>query len=298
MKKLIVIVSACCLLSDVSAQSKLKVVPLMPEQAHYLKGESHAAPGTVSRSCLRVTLPPNTVTWYYTFTTTSNKGEKTAPIRLAEQLRKVLDTTGKTEFHIDTVLVPAGTQSIDVYLFQTTGDANKFKRNEADILYNVSATRKNSLMETVQVKEVLHGTCYIGLRDPGTKGANVSIEAAAIVRETPKSVIQAENFGNLGWKEYQLGHFDKSIDYCNQALALDSNLSWVQFNKALSSMVKGENAYELYVTGVRLNKNDDNAREVCLTAIDNIDAAVKKYDNLQNVELIREKLAKRAEELR
>jgi tetratricopeptide (TPR) repeat protein len=298
MKKLIAIVSVCCLLGDTSAQSKLKVVQLLPEQSHYLKGESHATPGTVSRTCLRVTLPPNTVSWYYTFTTTSNKGEKTAPIKLADQLRKVLDTTGKTEFHIDSIFVPAGTMPIDAYLLQTADDANKFKRNQEDMLYNVSATRKHSMMETVVVKEVLHGTCYIGLREPGAKGANVAIEAAAIVRETPRNVIQAENLASLGWKEYQAGHFDKCIDYCNQALALDSNLSSVQFNKALSSMVMGNNAYELYVTGMRLNKNDDDARQVCLTAIDNIDAAVKKYDNLQNVELIREKLAKRAEDLR
>lgn len=298
MKKLVVAISACCVLNALSAQSKLKVVPLMAEQAHYLKGESHATPGTVSRTCLRVTLPPNTVTWYYTFTTTSNKGEKTAPIRLAEQLRKVLDTTGKTEFHIDTVLVPAGKQPIDIYLFQTTDDANKFKRNENDMLYNVSATRKNTMYETVIVNEVLHGTCYIGLRDPGAKGANVSIEAAAIVRETPKSVIQAENLGNMGWKEYQAGHFDKCIEYCKQALALDSNLSGVQFNMALSNMVQGNDAYELYKKAVRLNNNDDSPRDACLTAIQNIDAAIKKYDNLQNVELIREMVSKQADKFR
>lgn len=280
------------------AQSKLKVVSLLAEQSRYLKGEAHAAPGTVSRVCLKVNLPPNTLTWYYTFTTTYNKGEKTAPIKLADQLRKVLDTTGKTEFHIDTIFVPAGSAPIDAYLFQTTDDANKFRRGQEDMLYTVTDTRKNSMYETVPVNDVPKGICYIGLRNPGSKGVNIAIEVAAIVRETPKSVIQAEKLGSMAWKEYMAGHFDKCIDYCNQALALDSNLSSVQFNKALSSMVMGNNAYELYATGIRLNKNDDSAREVCLTAIDNIDAAVKKYDNLQNVELIREKLAKRAEDLR
>jgi hypothetical protein len=298
MKKLIAVVSACCLLNAVSAQSKLKVVPIMAEQSHYLKGGARAAPGTVSRLCLKVNLPPNTVVWYYTFTTTANKGEKTAPIRLADQLRKVLDTTGKTEFHIDTIFVPAGTRHIDAYLLQTPEDANKFKRNQEDMLYNVSATRRNSLMETVTVKEVLHGQCYIGLRNPGSTGANVAIEVAAIVKETPKSVIQAENFGNLGWKEYQAGHFDKCIDYCNQALALDSNLSWVQFNIALSLMVTGKESLDSYVKGIRLNKNADDPRQACLDAIDKIDVAFKKYDDLKDHDLIRNVLADEAEKYR
>lgn len=298
MKKLIALLIACSIGNALWAQSKLRVVPLLAEQSRYLKGESHAAPGTVSRVCLKVNLPRNTVSWYYTFTTTSNKGEKTAPINLAGQLRKVLDSTGKTEFHIDTIFVPAGSAPVDAYLLQTTDDANKFRRNEDDMLYDVTDTRKNSMYETVPVNDVLEGACYIGLRNPGAKGVNIAIEVTAIVSETPKNVIQAENLGNMGWKEYLAGHFEKCIEYCKQALALDSNLSGVQFNMALSNMVMGNDSYELYATGLRLNKNDDDARNACLTAIDNIDDAVKKYDNLKNVELIRDKLAKRAEDLR
>jgi hypothetical protein len=298
MKKLIIVVIACGMCNAVWAQSKLKVVPLIAEQSHYLNGETHAAAGVVSRIYLKVNLPPNTIAWYYTFTTTSGKGQRTAPIKLAEQLRKVLDTTGKKEFHIDTIFVPAGSTPIDAYLFKNTAEANKFKMKEEDMLYDVSATRKNSMYETVPVKGVLKGTCYIGLRDPGAQGANIAIEAAAIVKETPKSVIQAENLGDMGWKEYLAGNFDKCIDYSKQALALDSNLSGVQFNIALSNMVTGKESLNLYVTGIRLNKNADDPRQACLDAIDKLDVAFKKYDNLKDFDLIRNVLSDEAEKLR
>src|SRR5262245_40357208 len=90
---------------------------IISERIIELNGGLRSQFGRKSRVSLKIDLPPNTVEWYYSFTTrTSASG--TENLNLALQLGAMLTAspTGITTMTIKSIKIPTGISSLDVYL--------------------------------------------------------------------------------------------------------------------------------------------------------------------------------------
>ena len=193
-----------------------KVVQIMTEQNFYLNGGVRASLGGKSRTFYQIDLPKNTVEWYYIFTATESENSNEA-LNLVPQLTKALDPTGMTGILASSILSPTGSNSCDIYLMdRANADAflEKVDLNGGTYSYNISGSRENYRNGTVQIKNILTGTRYIGVKNPSsTAGINVKLEVAAIVEETTYNNSEwtlptKERFSNLFYKYLT----EKSID--------------------------------------------------------------------------------------
>jgi len=171
------------------ATSKVrKVVTLLPEQGIYLNSTSNGAFGGKSRVNYKIDLPPNTVEWYYLYSTTPIEG-KNQTLGLAAQLTRVVDPTGISALTINALATPSGSGGlIDLYVM---GYDNRTAFMAKDYWgaweyenpggYEEGRTL-NAKQGKKKIDDVLSGTVYIGLKNPHVKdGVNVTIEVAAIV---------------------------------------------------------------------------------------------------------------------
>ena len=160
-----------------------KVVPLITKESFYLNGGARAAFGGKSRTFIMVTLPPNTVEWYYAVTTTPKEAPP-AEIGLAGQLIKYLTPGGIASSVLSSLIAPTGAGVCDMYLFSSQPDLNRFLAKQEPITSLMSAMRENFRQGVVQIRDATQGTYYLAMRNPsGASGINITIEATAIVKE-------------------------------------------------------------------------------------------------------------------
>lgn len=182
-----------------------KVIPILTEQTFYLNGGVRATLGGKSRTYYQVDLPQNTVEWYYIFTTSAGQSTNTA-LNLIPQLTRALDPTGVTGILVTSILSPTGSNTCDIYVMDRK-NADAFQ-SKVDLIggtysYNVSGSRENYRNGTVQIKNLLTGTHYIGIKNPSSSsGINIKLEVAAIVEETivdnsTWTIPTKERFSNL-----------------------------------------------------------------------------------------------------
>lgn len=168
-------------------QKVRKVVEIMPEQSFYLNGGFRSNFGGKSRSTYMITLPENTVEWYYIFTTTESDKSSSQNLNLVSQLTGLLDPTGMTSIIASSILSPSGANVCDIYLMDRNNSnafINKDDNNGGQFKYYISGSRENYRNGTVQVKDLTRGTYYLGFKNPSsTSGIGVKFEAAAIVEE-------------------------------------------------------------------------------------------------------------------
>jgi len=163
-----------------------KVVSVMPQQTFYLNGGGRAIFGGKSRTYFQITLPKNTVSWYYTFTT--KEGTKSTALNLVPQLARYFDPSGLTSLSLSAILSPTGSSSCDIYLMdRKNADAflEKVDNWGGSFSYTISGSRQNFKNGTVEINDKVNGICYLGFKNPsGSTGINITFEVAAIVEET------------------------------------------------------------------------------------------------------------------
>jgi hypothetical protein len=188
MKKIILFILICCKISCSCAQTPkaiYKIVPIITKQSFYLNGGARSMFGGVSREYLQVDLPPNTVEWYYSVTTSPQK--TAAPnTNLTGQLVKLLvPDLGIASGILSSIIVPTGSGACDVYLMADPNEVNKFITKQPFNGVIGKDSRQNYASGVVQIKDLLSGSCYLTLRNPsGMDGLNITIEVAAIVKES------------------------------------------------------------------------------------------------------------------
>ncbi|HYE55360.1 MAG TPA: hypothetical protein VD996_10965, partial [Chitinophagaceae bacterium] len=205
MKKTLLILSTILVAFSGLSQEPIrtrKVVQVMPQQEMYLNGGIRSAFGGKSRVYYQITLPPNTVEWYYVVTT--HPAEQHPSLNLLPQLTKLLDPTGTTAILASAIMTPTGSNTCDVYLMdRANADAfiQKADNNGGKYFHVVSANRENFRNGTVQINNIKQGTWYLGFKNPSeSQGIGISFEVAAIVEEVGYAVEQTKaiNYGNLG----------------------------------------------------------------------------------------------------
>jgi len=171
-----------------------KSIPIIQQRTFHLNGGNKSTlGGGKSRVYLQIDLPPNTVEWYYSFTTSGNENIK-QNLNLAVQLTSLiasyyinpasslLSSSGLTSKAIASISIPAGSHAIDAYLCDED-NIGKFL-NKAPFNYQMEGTTENTTQGVISVRNHDSGTWYIGLRNPAmVYSANITIEVVAITEE-------------------------------------------------------------------------------------------------------------------
>ncbi len=147
--------------------------------------------GTNTRNVVTVVLPPNTVEWYYSFTT-DTEGKTTDALNLAVQLGGLVASAyyGKAAGSIlSQIKVPKGSSRVDIYLMDNNNSKERFNRKD-DIKWGgrgISCYEPGSVKShssgTIRIKSLNTGTLYLGLKHPGGYNSfNVILEVVALVK--------------------------------------------------------------------------------------------------------------------
>lgn len=283
-----------------TVQKERKVVQVMTPQTFYLNGGTRATFGGKSRTWFNISLPQNTVEWYYSFTTTKGENSK-ATIGLLSQLTRLYDPTGMTAIATNAILTPSGAGVCDIYLMdRKNADAFSEKVDNwgGTYYYQVTGSRENFKNGTVQIKDILTGNWCLGFKNPSsTEGISITFEVVAIVEETKiiektETETKAEMFGGLGWKAYEKGEYDKCLELSKKALELNPNLGWVHNNIGLVYLIKGDyiSAIDSYSTAITLFKKSDNPSHWFNEAIKDLKALIAKHGQLEGANDILEML--------
>ena len=294
--KTIIALLILILFQSINAQTvktKQIVKTLIKERTISLNGGANASLGGRSRTVIPIVLPANTVSWYYSFTTSPGvNGLET--LKLFAQLSTLaVDPLGITKNTINNIQVPLGSSGIDTYLLdQKNSDlfVQKADQNGGTFSYYREGLVTNTNQALVPIYNALQGTYYIGLRNPSTfTGIHITIEVVAIVQEIEQqSETQSEGItlGNLGWKAFERGDYNRCLDLSNQALKLDSSLGYVYFNIALCHLIKGENniAVSEYVKAITAAKKTSIPRQTFQGAIEDLNTYMNKFPSKADAE--------------
>lgn len=165
-----------------SYSTQTNVQSIIPERNIYLNGGARAAFGGKSRTIIPVRLPQGTKSWYYSFSTSPGESG-TRNLNLLAQLSSLAaDPSGITRIALSNVEIPAGSASIDVYLFDQR-NADLFNSKAAQNGLQLSYVREGTVTNTRQALVPIHNssnTVYLGLRNPSSlDGVNITIEIVA-----------------------------------------------------------------------------------------------------------------------
>ncbi len=165
--------------------SNLSVKTIVQQRAIYLNGGARSAVGGKSRTTIKIDLPANTKSWYYSFSTTPDESG-TRTLNLALQLSSLLvDQTGLSKNVISNIQIPPGSGSIDVFILNQV-NADLFIDKEA-FSYLREGFVENTRQAVVDIDDVTNGTCYVGIKNPSEfNGINIFIEVAAIIENPSK----------------------------------------------------------------------------------------------------------------
>ena len=178
----------------------------MSQQTFYLNGGMKAAMGGKSRTYFKIDLPPNTISWYYTFTTKEGKSNPSA-LNLVSQLTRFYDPTGFTALALNAIGTPTGVAACDIYLMdKMNADAfmDKVDNMGGTYYYTISGSRENFRNGVVEVKDDNKRTKYLGFKNPSAStGISISFEVAAIIEETViDNTVWAKETKEYLYKEY------------------------------------------------------------------------------------------------
>lgn len=250
-------------------QKERKIVQVMSPQTFYLNGGTRAAFGGKSRAWYNIQLPLNTVEWYYSFTTKRGESAK-GIINLFSQLTRLYDSTGMTALAANAIMTPTGAGVCDIYLMDrknTDAFYDKVDNWGGTYSYKVSGSRVNFKDGTVQIKDITSGNWCLGFKNPSaSEGISITFEVVAIVEQIKQQTdeqSQAFTLGNLGWKAFERGDYDRCLELSNEALRLDNTLGFVDFNIALCYLVKGRTTEAIteYAKAISLTRKTSIAKQ-------------------------------------
>jgi tetratricopeptide (TPR) repeat protein len=271
-------------------KKKYSFKPIIQQREILLNGGAKASLGGKSRVIIKIDLPNNTKSWYYSFSTREDE-KSAARLNLGMQLSSIiLDPTGLTRSLISTLNVPPGTAPIDIYAFDEQ-NANLFEiksdQNGNPLKYAQEGSVSNTKQGIIDIDDFTRGTVYLGLKNPQIwTGVNVSIEVVALVEEQTEEQSEATILANLGWKAFERGDYDKCIELSKESLLLDSDLSFVHFNLGITYLLKEKyvEATKEYTKGIAVTKNTEIAKPILTAAIKDIKDNMNKLKSKEIAE--------------
>ena len=282
MKKLLLF--SILIFAYLSNAQTYKTITIVPQQTITLHSGLRSIGGSVSRTAIKVTLPANTVEWYYSFTTT--KGESgISALNLAAQVGAFATSGPLGAAVAKSINVPSGSGEADVWLMTPESKEAFDSKNDNLVRYfpDLSLLSRNHAVKPIT--ERLKGTYYLGLRNPSSAvGISITIEVVAVVKEDNPEEDKAKLYGSMGWKAYERGELDKCVELSNKALRFNPNLGWVKFNIALVHLVQENNqCLDEYIDAITTCKKDANPKATLKGALDDINNVKKNKGLLNNM---------------
>jgi hypothetical protein len=151
--------------------------------------------GGKTRVGFPVTLPQNTVEWYYTFAATRNEKDIQATkstMRLFGELSSFLDRTGILSIAFNALSKPPGANYCHVYLLRQDQHESFLAKDDMNFKALPEGTRENLMSGVIKVKNCCNtGSYYIGFRNNDfDDGVHVMIEVVAIVEKEIFETVQ------------------------------------------------------------------------------------------------------------
>ncbi len=256
-----------------------------------MNGGLNASLGGTSRIYIEVDLLPNTVEWYYSFTTSKGKSE-VKNLGLAIQLGSLLTgSSGLASTTLSRIKVPTGEVNIDIYLCDNSnikGFIKKYDNYGGLFSFYTEGTVQSTKQAVVHIDDIRSGVWYLGIKNPSTSfGLNIDIEVVAVVEEKvliekPEKQSKAELYGNIALSHYNNGEYEKCIKYCNKANQ-EKKLGWIFVCKgiALLRLGKETESTEVFIDAIMLIKKEPDANQTIDWAIKNLDNIIWFNWNLQ-----------------
>lgn len=169
--------------TEVSFEEVIKPILVQDLQEFYVNGggKSTFFDGK-SRVVLPITLPLNTIKWYYRFSSNRDKTslESTSnAMDLIGELTRIIDKTGILALGVDLLTTPPGSNYSDIYLIDRAS-MNPFL-SKGDYSHYPQGTRENFMSGNVEIDCCISGEFYLGFKNPDPLfGINISIEVVAI----------------------------------------------------------------------------------------------------------------------
>lgn len=157
----------------------------LPVQNFFINSTSNETwKGGKSKTVYPVSLPENTVEWYYEFTASRDEAEMKSNAKqfsLASQLTSLVDKTGILKTSVNMFTAPPGANNCNVYLIDRN-EYNNFLSSESFKYYTIG-TRTNYKSGIVQVRGLSSiSNPMIAIKNPdGYYGIHVSVQVVAIV---------------------------------------------------------------------------------------------------------------------
>jgi tetratricopeptide (TPR) repeat protein len=259
---------------------------IIQQRSIYLNGTVRGEVDGTSRVALKVDLPPNTKSWYYSFTTTPGESG-IANLNLAIQLAALVFDPKRIAGSItDKISVPKGSAVIEgCVMDQLNADlfVRKADLNGGNYWYSRDGYVNATGQAVVPVNELRQGTFYVGLKNPSKfEGVNVIIEVAAIVEElAPFTERQsaAITYADLGWQAYKRGDYDRCLELSKKAIEFDSSFGYIHFNIGLSYLSKGlgNEALDAYTKGIAVTHQSSLAKNTFQAAINDINMYMSSF---------------------
>lgn len=258
----------------------------------YLNGGTRSQFGGKSRTYIKFDLPPNTVEWYYSFTTTQGQNG-TNNLNLAIQLTSIIaDPSGVTSDIVSSIKVPEGVAKADIYLIDRE-NLQPFL-NKTAYKHYPEGMAENTKQAVVKVDDIKTGSWFLGIINPSSlNGVNINIEIVAITEtkkiiEKSEAQKKAELYGDLGWTNFENGNYEKCIEYCDKATD-EFELGWVLANKGLAQLMldRQDEAMETYINAIMLIKKQPNSEYIFGEMVKDIENAQKINPDLTGVDEIK-----------
>lgn len=161
---------------------KYRTVRVLAPQQGYLVSYYNSGK---SRTVIPVTLPANTVSWYYEFSAFRDKAQlqaAQAKFQLVAELSRLVDNTGTLKLAIGALTTPPGGDICNVYVMPNTKESDLFEAKQ-EFSYLREGTR-SSLTSAVVPVTATNAIAYLGLHNPDNlNGIHYAIEVVAIVEE-------------------------------------------------------------------------------------------------------------------
>lgn len=168
------------------AKDEYKPTVLQSTQQFWVNSGMNATfQGGNSRVGFNITLPENTVEWYYTFSASRDKetvNKTSKSFDLLGKLTYLIDQSGSLDFAVSAIGSPPGDDYCEIYLMDYQ-NYTTFINKSGSFNYTIEGTRENFKSGTVKVKNSCQrGTWYLGIRNPASRdGIAVAIEVVAVV---------------------------------------------------------------------------------------------------------------------
>ena len=271
-----------CLLFSQYYKDTLEVVTIQKPQKFYLNSGGRSLVGGQSRIVIPVTMPENTVEWFYTLTTVNAQSKSTEmenktdnisnKLQLTQQLAKLVvkGINMTADFNLaslamNLVSTPSGGEMCDIYLLDQENSKRFLAKDDHSFVgkgfqYQKEGTKENFNSGIVSIKSFNTGKWYLGISNPTIiTGMYVSIEIAAVVKKKIRTELSEESekaslYFNLAEQQFKDSAYDKSLEYYQKITNLCPTDPSPHFKIGLCKILMNDSAEIIddFVTGISL----------------------------------------------